>query len=41
MAAQMTSILNIMKAGDEIVSSRTLYGGTYKTEKNNSTGIPP
>jgi len=29
MAAQMTSILNIMKAGDEIVSSRTLYGGTY------------
>jgi len=29
MAAQMTSILNIMKSGDEIVSSSTLYGGTY------------
>jgi O-acetylhomoserine (thiol)-lyase len=29
MAAQMTSVLNIMKTGDEIVSSRTLYGGTY------------
>jgi len=29
MAAQMTSILNIMKTGDEIVSSSTLYGGTF------------
>lgn len=29
MAAQMTSILNIMKSGDEIVSSSTLYGGTF------------
>lgn len=29
MAAQMTSILNIMQSGHEIVSSSTLYGGTY------------
>lgn len=29
MAAQMTAILTILKAGDEIVSSSTLYGGTY------------
>ena len=29
MAAQMTSILTIIHAGDHIVSSSTLYGGTY------------
>ena len=29
MAAQMTSILNIMQSGHELVSSSTLYGGTY------------
>lgn len=29
MAAQMTSILNIMQTGHEIVSSSTLYGGTF------------
>lgn len=29
MAAQMTSILNIMQTGHELVSSSTLYGGTY------------
>lgn len=29
MAAQMTSILNIMQTGHEVVSSSTLYGGTY------------
>lgn len=29
MAAQMTSILTILHAGDHIVSSSTLYGGTY------------
>ena len=29
MAAITTAILNITKAGDEIVSYGTLYGGTY------------
>ena len=29
MAAQMTALLNIMQTGHEIVSSSTLYGGTY------------
>jgi O-acetylhomoserine (thiol)-lyase len=29
MAAQMIALLNICEAGDEIVASRTLYGGTY------------
>jgi len=29
MAAQMTSILTILHAGDHLVSSSTLYGGTY------------
>jgi O-acetylhomoserine (thiol)-lyase len=29
MAAQMIALLNICEAGDEIVSSRTLYGGTH------------
>ena len=29
MAAQMTSILTILHAGDHIVSSSTLYGGTF------------
>lgn len=29
MAAQMIAILNICEAGDEIVSARTLYGGTH------------
>jgi len=29
MAAQMTSILTILHVGDELVSSSTLYGGTY------------
>lgn len=29
MAAQMVALLNILKSGDEIVSSSTLYGGTY------------
>lgn len=29
MAAQMIALLNICEAGDEIVSARTLYGGTY------------
>ncbi|HEY7534814.1 MAG TPA: O-acetylhomoserine aminocarboxypropyltransferase/cysteine synthase family protein [Thermodesulfobacteriota bacterium] len=29
MAAQMVAILTIMESGDEIVSSTTLYGGTY------------
>ena len=29
MAAQMTSILTILHVGDELVSSNTLYGGTY------------
>jgi len=29
MAAQMIALLNICEAGDEIVSARTLYGGTH------------
>lgn len=29
MAAQMVALLAILKSGDEIVSSSTLYGGTY------------
>jgi O-acetylhomoserine (thiol)-lyase len=29
MAAQMTALLTIMSAGDELVSASTLYGGTY------------
>lgn len=29
MAAQMVALLTILKAGDEIVSSSTLYGGTH------------
>lgn len=29
MAAQMVALLTILKSGDEIVSSSTLYGGTY------------
>lgn len=29
MAAQMVALLTILKAGDEIVSSSTLYGGTF------------
>ena len=29
MAAQMVAIFTIMEAGDELVSSSTLYGGTY------------
>ncbi|MCG5501981.1 O-acetylhomoserine aminocarboxypropyltransferase/cysteine synthase family protein [Ectothiorhodospira lacustris] len=29
MAAQMIALLNICEAGDEIVASRTLYGGTH------------
>lgn len=29
MAAQMTAILTLVEAGDEIVSASTLYGGTY------------
>jgi O-acetylhomoserine (thiol)-lyase len=29
MAAQMVAILTIMESGDELVSSTTLYGGTY------------
>jgi len=29
MAAQMVALLTILKAGDEIVASKTLYGGTY------------
>ena len=29
MAAQMTSILTILHAGDHLVSSSTLYGGTF------------
>src|SRR5262249_26264791 len=29
MAAQMTALLTLAKNGDHIVSSRTLYGGTY------------
>jgi O-acetylhomoserine (thiol)-lyase len=29
MAAQMTAILTLMQQGDELVSARTLYGGTY------------
>ncbi|MEQ9618378.1 MAG: O-acetylhomoserine aminocarboxypropyltransferase/cysteine synthase [Deltaproteobacteria bacterium] len=29
MAAQMTAIFTILQSGDEIVSSSTLYGGTY------------
>src|SRR5438876_5722234 len=29
MAAQMTALLTLAKHGDHIVSSRTLYGGTY------------
>ncbi len=29
LAAQMTAILTLLKAGDEIVSASTLYGGTY------------
>lgn len=29
MAAQMIALLNICEAGDEIVASRALYGGTY------------
>ncbi len=28
-AAEMISLLNILRAGDELVSSSTLYGGTY------------
>ena len=29
MAAQMTAILTLMEQGDELVSARTLYGGTF------------
>ena len=29
MAAQMVALLTLMEAGDEFVSARTLYGGTY------------
>jgi O-acetylhomoserine (thiol)-lyase len=29
MAAQMTAILTLMEQGDELVSAKTLYGGTY------------
>ena len=29
MAAQMVALLNILEAGDEIVSSKNLYGGTH------------
>ncbi|MBT8099374.1 MAG: O-acetylhomoserine aminocarboxypropyltransferase/cysteine synthase, partial [Gammaproteobacteria bacterium] len=29
MAAQMTAILTLMQQGDELVSAKTLYGGTY------------
>jgi O-acetylhomoserine (thiol)-lyase len=29
MAAQMVALLTLMQEGDEIVSARTLYGGTY------------
>jgi len=29
MAAQMTAILTLMEHGDELVSAKTLYGGTY------------
>ena len=29
MAAQATALLNIVEAGDQIVSARTLYGGTH------------
>ena len=29
MAAQMVALLTILEAGDEIVSSKALYGGTY------------
>ena len=29
MAAQMVALLTILQAGDEIVSSNTLYGGTH------------
>ncbi|MGI9302937.1 MAG: O-acetylhomoserine aminocarboxypropyltransferase/cysteine synthase family protein [Gammaproteobacteria bacterium] len=29
MAAQMVALLTLMEAGDELVSSSTLYGGTY------------
>jgi O-acetylhomoserine (thiol)-lyase len=29
MAAQMTALLTLVEAGDEIVSASTLYGGTY------------
>ena len=29
MAAQMTAILTLLQQGDELVSARTLYGGTY------------
>lgn len=29
MAAQMVALLTLLEAGDELVSSRTLYGGTY------------
>ncbi|MBT8435276.1 MAG: PLP-dependent transferase, partial [Gammaproteobacteria bacterium] len=29
MAAQMTAILTLMQQGDELVSAKTLYGGTF------------
>ncbi len=29
MAAQMTALLTLLQEGDELVSARTLYGGTY------------
>ncbi len=29
MAAQMTALLTLLEQGDELVSARTLYGGTY------------
>src|ERR1700680_2294093 len=29
MAAQMTALLTLLEAGDELVSANTLYGGTY------------
>jgi O-acetylhomoserine (thiol)-lyase len=29
MAAQMVALLTLLQAGDELVSARTLYGGTY------------
>ena len=40
MAAQMTALLTLLEAGDELVSSSTLYGGTYSQFLTNIYNTP-